>query len=177
MKRFKNILCVVTAGNAGETALDRAVTPAENNQAGLTVVAVSPRLAATAPLMEGGPLFTDQLQEKMVAADAQTLEGLVEPYRARVTIQTRILVGVAFLEIIREVLRNNRDLVIKAPDTQAWLARVFTSDDMHLLRKCPSPVWLTRPCETKGYRLINRLESSVLAIKPPGFITPVTVEV
>jgi len=105
-------------------------------------------------MMEGGPIFTDQLQEKMVAADAQALESLVEPYRARVTIQTHILVGVPFLEIIREVLGNDRDLVIKAPDTQAWLDRVFTSGDMHLLRKCPCPVWLTRPGETKGYRRI-----------------------
>lgn len=42
--------------------------------------------------------------------------------------------------IIREVLHNGRDLMIKIPKTLDWLDRLFGSDDMHLLRKCPCPV-------------------------------------
>ena len=67
---------------------------------------------------------------------------------------TKVLIGTPFLEIIREVLRNGRDLVIKIPEHQDWLDRLFGSDDMHLLRKCPCPVWLIKPQAPKNYRHI-----------------------
>jgi nucleotide-binding universal stress UspA family protein len=35
--------------------------------------------------------------------------------------------------------------VIKCPETLDWLDRFFSSDDMHLLRKCPCPIWMVRP--------------------------------
>src|SRR5690606_14135337 len=35
-----------------------------------------------------------------------------------------------------------------------WIERMFGSDDMHLLRKCPCPVWLTRPNEKSNYGCI-----------------------
>ena len=51
-----------------------------------------------------------------------------------------IFIFFIFLEIIREVLRNGHDLVIKAAESGGLLDRVFGSNDMHLLRKCMCPV-------------------------------------
>jgi len=153
MKRFKDILCVVEAGEACEPALERAVTLAENNHASLTVVDVTERVVTGIGKPEGGPTSAD-LQAAMVGVQAQVLEILVNPYRKRIKIKTKVLVGTPFLEIIREVLRNGRDLVIKIPETQDWLDRLFGSDDMHLLRKCPCPVWLIKPQAPKAYRCI-----------------------
>ena len=53
------------------------------------------------------------------------------------------------MEIIREVLRNERDLVIKSADgdTDA-VDRLFGTTDLHLLRKCPCPVWLIKSTES-----------------------------
>ena len=82
------------------------------------------------------------------------LDALVDPYRTRIDIQTKVLKGTPFLEIIREVLRNGRNLVIKVPEAQNWLDRLFSSADMHLLRKCPCPVWLIKQAAPKSYRLI-----------------------
>ncbi len=65
-----------------------------------------------------------------------------------------MLIGIPFLEIIREVLHNGRDLVIKAAESGGLLDRVFGSDDMHLLRKCPCPVWLVKSTSPKAYRRI-----------------------
>jgi nucleotide-binding universal stress UspA family protein len=90
----------------------------------------------------------------MVTAHAQNLETLVSPYSSRVEINTRVLVGSPFLEVIREVLRTGRDLVIKSPEPREWLDRLFDSDDMHLLRKCPCPVWLIKPQAPKTFRRI-----------------------
>lgn len=154
MKRFKQILCVVTQGKQDQLALERAVSLAENNNAELTVAALTPLVNVAVEITDDAPVSSIDLQESIVKAKQQELENLVQPYRERLVIQTRVLVGVSFLEIIREVLRQGHDLVIKIPDTADWLDRLFGSDDMHLLRKCPCPVWLTKPEATKPCRRI-----------------------
>jgi nucleotide-binding universal stress UspA family protein len=143
MKRFKDILCTIEPENECKLALERAVTLAENNQANLTVITVAPSISAGIGMPEGGPISTD-LQAATVASHKQELENHVEPYRQRIKIETRVLIGTPFLEIIREVLRNAHDLVIKCPESLDWLDRLFSSDDKHLLRKCPCPVWIVR---------------------------------
>ena len=153
MKRFKDILCVVDPEEACEPALERAVALAESNQANLTLVDVVPRVIAGIGMAEGGPI-SDHLQAEMVAEHMRGLESVIEPYRQRIDIQIKVLIGTPFLEIVREVIRNGHDLVIKIPETRDWLDRFFGSDDMHLLRKCPCPVWLVKPEAPKAYRRI-----------------------
>jgi hypothetical protein len=52
-----------------------------------------------------------------------------------------VLVGKTFLEIIRQVLRNEHDLVIKCVDlSSSFKETLFGSTDMHLMRKCPCPL-------------------------------------
>jgi len=153
MKRFNNILCVVTPEAGSQPALERAVTLAENNQASLTVIEVTERVTAGIGMPEGGPISAD-LQAAIVSAHEQELDALIEPYRQRINVQARVLIGTPFLEIIREVLRNERDLVIKTAEACDWQNRLFGSDDMHLLRKCPCPVWLIKPQAQKAYRRI-----------------------
>jgi universal stress protein E len=144
MKRFKDILCTIEPEKECKLALERAVTLAENNQANLTVITVAPSISAGIGMPEGGPVSTD-LQAATVNSHKQELENLVEPYRQRIKIETRVLIGMPFLEIIREVLRNAHDLVVKCPESPDWIDRLFSSDDKHLLRKCPCPVWMVRP--------------------------------
>jgi len=153
MKRFKDILCVVARGAEHKPALERAVTLAENNQASLTVIAVAERVAAGIGMPDGGPISAD-LQAALVSVHEQELESLIEPYRQRIKMQARVLVGTPFLEIIREVLRDGHDLVIRTAETWDWQDRFFGSDDMHLLRKCPCPVWLVKPEALKTHRRI-----------------------
>lgn len=153
MQRFKNILCVVEPDKPCEPSLERAVTLTENNQANLTIVAVAPLVSAGIGMPEGGPISAN-LQATIVNSLRQNLAKSVEPYQQRIKLETKILIGTPFLEIIREVLRNERDLVIKVPERLDWLDRFFGSDDMHLLRKCPCPVWLIKPRVTKGFRRI-----------------------
>jgi nucleotide-binding universal stress UspA family protein len=153
MQRFKNILCVMEQGAGHKPALERAATLAENNQANLTVIDVTERVAAGIGMPKGGPISAE-LQAVIVSAHEQELESLIEPYRQRIKVQAKVLVGTPFLEIIREVLRNGHDLVIKIAETWDWQERLFGSDDMHLLRKCPCPVWLIKPEALKAYRRI-----------------------
>jgi len=144
MKRFKNILCIMEPGKDCKLALERAVTLAENNQANLTVITVASSVGPGISMSKGGPI-TNELQDTIVNSHKQELENLVEPYNQSNKIETKVLIGTPFLEIIREVLRNAHDLVIKCPESLDWLDRLFSSDDKHLLRKCPCPVWMVRP--------------------------------
>jgi nucleotide-binding universal stress UspA family protein len=153
MKSIRNILCVTFPWKNCQSVVERAVVLAENNQASLTVVSLIERFAAAAEMLESEATPAD-LQALVVQGHEQHLATLIEPYQNRKPIQTKVLTGIPFLEIVREVLRSKYDLVIKPTEAHDWLDRLFSSDDMHLLRKCPCPVWLIKPEAPKTCRRI-----------------------
>lgn len=153
MKRFKNILFVVGSNVDGGMALERAVTLAGNNQAQLTVVEVMGELPS-AMGTASDRVSPEMLQKAMREECRERLECLVEPIRKNIHVNTKVLVGKPFLAIIREVLQGQRDLVMTSVQDGGRLERIFGSNDMHLLRKCPCPVWLMKPTEAKSYRRI-----------------------
>jgi nucleotide-binding universal stress UspA family protein len=153
MKRFKHILFVAEREVDNRAALRRAVTLAENNQATLTVVMVAPKLAAGIGLPDGGPV-SKELQEEIVVERKKALDEQVSSLDTVVDIRSKILVGIPFVEIIHEVLAQGHDLVVKVPEELAWTDHLFGSDDMHLLRKCPCPVWLIKKQVKEAYRRI-----------------------
>ena len=157
MKRFKNILCVVKPGKTNKPAIERAVTLAQQNQASLTIVDVVRKVVSGINMPEGGPI-SNELQSAIQRDHEEHLKPLIESYRKQINIEFKILTGESFLEIIRQVLRFSHDLVIKVPDTHDWLDQYLGSEDMHLLRKCPCPVWLIK---TEKSRIERRVLASV----------------
>jgi universal stress protein E len=141
MKLFKNILYVTEPTVDQSSAVERAVTLAENNQSKLTVIDV------IAPVAEDYRADTTDYHKK-------ALESLIAPYRKRLEIRLDVMMGTPFLEVVRAVLRNEHDLVIKTAEDPDFLKRLFGSNDMHLLRKCPCPVWLMKPREKSNYSTI-----------------------
>lgn len=69
-------------------------------------------------------------------------------------IETKVLSGTPFEEVVREVLRYGRDLVIKIPETCDWLERILGGSDKELLRYCPCPVLIAKPTGSGQYRRI-----------------------
>lgn len=141
MRRFKNILFFADGDIADGVAMRRAAALAEGNRARLTVVDVvepveTPKKVST---HLGGEL-TELLRERRL----QMLDALVEPIKQPdALIHTEVLSGVPFVEVIRAVRRGRFDLVIKAARPPTGISeRRFGSTDMHLLRKCPCPVWI-----------------------------------
>ena len=153
MQRFKNILYVMVPDSVSEVALGHAVALAHNNQARLTVVEVIDKTPSYIKL-HGRILSTETFREKLVAEHQQKLQTLVGSLEKNIEIQTKILIGTPFLEIIRQILRNKHDLMIKTAESGRLLDRVFGSDDMHLLRKCPCPVWLVKSKSPQKYQRI-----------------------
>lgn len=150
MKRFTNILLIAGGDNWRETALERAVSLAKENQADLTVVDV---IELSGDLQIIGREKRDRLIAEIVGKRLVQLDNMVQHVRDRVIVQTRVIQGTAFLEIIREVLRNNYDLVMKMSGGSRRLNNLLLgSTDMHLLRKCPCPVWIMKPGESVQYQ-------------------------
>lgn len=157
MQRFKNILYVATPGSTNHADLERAITLAGNSQARLTVVEVIEQMPRITKLIDQ-ILLLEEFQNKIVAKHRQRLEELIAPWDKKIAIKTKILIGIPFIEIIHEILRNSHDLVIKMAESGGLLDRVFGSDDMHLLRECPCPVWLIKP---KSPKTIQRILAAV----------------
>jgi nucleotide-binding universal stress UspA family protein len=66
-----------------------------------------------------------------------------------------VLLGTPFIEVIKAVVSHGYDLVIKSARCSDGLSdRLLGSTDLHLLRKCPCPVWVDRPGATAQYEQV-----------------------
>lgn len=139
MKRFKNILVLLGGVNERDPALVRATSLAASNQARLTLVLCLEEFGQDGP--------GDELRQVIVAGLRVRLLALADDLRQRgVQTDVDILFGRTFIEAIVRVLRHQHDLVIKtARGFRADPLLGFGSTDMHLLRKCPCPVWMIHP--------------------------------
>lgn len=134
MQPFKNILYVNESNVEQSRVLARAVTLAEKNQAVLTVVDVVPT-----------QIVDDRRNE---------LQTMLKPYSQRLNIQVDVLIGRTYIEIIRAVIKNEHDLVIKPAENPSWSHMLFGNEDLELLRKCPCPTWLMKSSEKPNYQNI-----------------------
>ncbi len=150
MKRFKKILCVSPSTDSQAKAVRQALSLAKSNQARLTVVDVVPRGILSAHGLPGVP-SANKLKSRLVAARRHELSSVVLQAGGDDEVEVDVLFGTLFLEVIRAVVRDGYDLVIKAAENPGWTQRLFGSDDMHLLRKCPCPVWMLGPADKPEY--------------------------
>jgi len=154
MKRFSNILAVVNTSRNDNSALQRAVSVMNNNLASLTVVSVLEDLPADM-WMTVLAVSPAEIHDIAAAEEFERLEEFVTVAGDNeILIEKEVLLGRPFLEIIHQVLKRNHDLVIKTVEPSEGLLDVFFgSTDMHLMRKCPCPVWVIKPGH-KHYRRI-----------------------
>ncbi|WP_420427578.1 universal stress protein [Algiphilus sp.] len=153
MKPFKNILYLCQSLDEEDQGIARAVSLAQNNQAQLLVLDVFPAISSMAGLPKEAPR-AEALMQAVMQERHRRLEALIDPHRESVDIRYESLAGTRFLEAIRAVLRNGHDLVMKVAEDPPWLERLFGSDDMHLLRKCPCPVWIMKAGDKTNYAQI-----------------------
>ena len=92
-----------------------------------------------------------ELAESVIKEHHEHLNGLVEPIRRQgIRVSVNVMTGTPFLEIIRQVLRKGHDLVIMTAEGKGGLKnRLFGSTSLHLMRKCPCPVWVVKPTRRK----------------------------
>lgn len=155
MKRFKNILVVCDDHGLHDAMIGRAIWLAKANEARVTLVDV----------VDAAPGDLTRRFAALPGVRSYDFEyEVLELHRARLAeiggafraekIQTTELVlqGTPFLEIIKQVLRADHDLVIKGvsgPSSEESF--FFSSTHLHLLRKCPCPVWVMKKSRRRQY--------------------------
>ncbi len=143
MKRFKNILVYVQTDMRQQYALSPAVTLAQNNKAKLTVVDV---IEGYAPLEDGDDL-PDALALALEQEAQDRLNKMVAPIQSEgIEVETKVLWGKASLEIIKQVIHHQYDLILKtAEGKKPFRKMIFGTTALQLFRKCPCPVWAVKP--------------------------------
>lgn len=159
MKRFKNILAgvdlaqgdVLVSDNLSppteEAAIARAMWLAKSNSARLVFFHALP---ASAENLDGETqMLLEEFHGKRTVTDhaAEVLANMAERARKEgVAAECLVVHGKSWLEMIRQVLRENHDLVIVGTRHLGSIKSMLVgSTGIKLLRKCPCPVWVTKP--------------------------------
>lgn len=148
---FKNILVATDVRLQDHTIVEEAALIAKDNQATIKIVDVVPEF----PWIVRVSLNDHQSIRSLVLEDKRKhLEAVAEPLRQRgLRVETEVLSGKTSVEIIREVLRNKHDLVLrvaKGPDSRR--EGYFGTTGIHLLRNCPCAVWLATSAASPEYK-------------------------
>lgn len=155
MERFKNILLVVNSEIKNPAALTCAFSLARNNSAKLKIVDVVKETYGYQPILPESAKNIN-LHDLLVDEKREHLERLLRPFQKEgVEASIKILAGIPFLEIIREVIRKDHDLVIITPEGKSeFKDMLFGTTTMHLMRKCPCPVWAIKPSSDVAFSRI-----------------------
>lgn len=158
--KLESILAI-GGGEGQEIALQCASRLARHAKASLVLADALEDLPAN---LKGNDSFME-LWNRVAREDGERMESSLESLSTTgVSAEARLLIGTPFIEIIREVLRGGHDLVVKGSEKTGRLRGAFLgSNDMHLLRKCPCPVLITKP--SKG----GHFERILAAVDPDPY--------
>lgn len=155
MQQFRNILVGVDLsssdrlaatqlGGATAVAVERAIWLAQGCGAQLTFLAVIDISPQTEELLASEGREIRSVLEEAAGEAVAALVG--KAVAAGVNASGSFVFGTSWLQIIRKVLRDRHDLVIVGTRGLSAPSRLlFGSTSFKLLRKCPCPVWVTRP--------------------------------
>jgi universal stress protein E len=152
MYRFKNILLVIDSPVGSDAALIRAVSLAKRNHARLTLFGVVEKLPGDMQklisIMPPG-----ELQDSVIEGKRKVFEELLDPIRREdIPVEAKVQCGTPSLEIIRQVLHEQHDLVMMTESPTNGLKGLFIgSTAIRLMRKCPCPVWVVKSKQTDPF--------------------------
>lgn len=151
MKRFKNILVATDTRLDARPIVDEATEIAQHNGALLKIVDVVPEFPWTVRLALKNH---EHVRDLMRREKQECLETLAAPIREKgIGVETKVLLGRSSVEIIREVLRDKHDLVLRvAKGKNSRSKEFFGTTGVRLLQECPCAVWLVAPAATPKYK-------------------------
>ena len=139
MKRFMNILYILDTEPAQETQVITAVQNlARQNDASVRIV----RVLEDTIIDSVGKQFSNRIQTlvdmERKHAGQELEQVLAQPGWQGIVTSGEVLIGKDFITVIRKVLEEEHDLVVKARCT----TEITDQFAMRLFRKCPCPVWI-----------------------------------
>jgi nucleotide-binding universal stress UspA family protein len=169
MQRFKNILFFSNPALKQDDALRRVSALAKQNNARLTILSVIKTLPSELHVTMAGVELNELQKDVVHDAQVQVDELANDLKHIGVDVQAMTVVGTAFVEVIREVLREHHDLVVLAAEgKRSFITRLFGSTSMHLMRKCPCPVWVIKSGAGESY---DRILAAVDVSSDPWDVT------
>ena len=162
MKHFKNILIKVNEKTNPEAdiAVLRGIELAKRTGAKVTLFDV------VEPLESILSSYTDivspiELTELIVGQRFDQLTEVAKIFQSKgVEISAQVSMGKNFIETVKAVIINKNDLLIKVANASE---QNFDSDDFHIMRKCPRPVWLIKA--TQANKVNNILAAVDLSME------------
>lgn len=154
MNHFKNILVGIDLGPDVESlsgalsppnleAVERGVAIAEKSNATLTFVSVLDADGTKRRLIHDAKDIASNVFDEAHALLGQFVQ---QANQRGVSAEARVVMGKSWIKLIEEVLKHQHDLVIVGTRHEGLMDRVlFGSTAIKLLRKCPCPVWVTKP--------------------------------
>jgi universal stress protein E len=93
------------------------------------------------------------IREFIIQEEKRSLQQYVATIQqAGIQVNSKILSGVPFIKIIQEVLLGQHDLVmITAEGSGVIKETLFGSTTLHLMRKCPCPVWVIKSGQARRF--------------------------
>ena len=143
---FHRILCPIDLSESSLAALEYAITMAEESDAQLTVLHVTELPAA----LTQEPFVVDvelsRVREAAVNDARRKLEQLIpEGARAYCTVDTAVVEGRAYREILRQAAENKTDLIVMGVHGRGALdLLLFGSTTHHVIRASICPVLIVR---------------------------------
>jgi nucleotide-binding universal stress UspA family protein len=160
MLRFSNILVHFDSRNDRHPGLDWAASIARESSARLKIVEKMPDFPwATRQFL---PDY-DELVKNILAGKLHRLDEVAEPLRSEgLQVVTQVLRGRTSISMIREVLQDQHDLVVKeAKSEHSRQVGFFGTTATRLLRKCPCPLLIVKP---DGLWPCQRVAAAVSAV-------------
>ncbi|WP_372750331.1 universal stress protein [Litorivivens sp.] len=152
MRQFNSVLCIVDTEENSDEAILHSIKIAEDHQA--TITFVSTMDASKLWYSTEHYTYFDQSLQHLAEVKRSAIASRISEISPKVKANIEVLSGIGFLEIIRSVVTNQHDLVVKCAEDVAWLERMFGSEDMQLIRKCPCPVLMLKPGHNDSFHRI-----------------------
>jgi nucleotide-binding universal stress UspA family protein len=157
MNTFRNVLVIHPFD---QQALCQAVRLCDHTRDKVKLLAVAPLIERSQIALASGRRIN--LQQLIVNDLQRELDSVATGLRGQgARVQTSVVTGQPFYQIIRQVIRDQHDMVIMTADGQQGLRHQFLGTTaMYLMRKCLCPVWVVKPSRR------NQIRKFLAAIDP-----------
>ncbi|GGW81300.1 universal stress protein [Alteromonas halophila] len=149
---FSNILCVLNDTHEQDEIIEQAIHIAKSHQAKLTLALALEALPPNANIVMESFSYIDS-EQSMQSSARQWLEDKQQQWSADYPIKTELCIGQPLLDVVSLVGERDIDLLVKLSDDD-FMDRLFGSDDIRLLRKCPCPVWILHRGNSRKYKKV-----------------------
>lgn len=160
MYSLRRILVYASLEDEAFLALEQGAALARRHRAALSVLRVLPKRDSLLKRLQGRQ-EADGIQRALAEGQQALLDARVAPLLEEgLDVHTEVRWGAPWLEVIRTVMRDDHDLLLKtAEGAGSSDGLFFGSTAMRLIRKCPCPVWIVGgPATDRPTRLLAAID-------------------